>query len=445
MAMRRYQGQPQLLSATGQGVGVVEFCSKLLPGRSVLVWYADDNVWHERVLLFPKGPREWVSLTPDKDRYAERLDCMGGTCVRARVMDDKAKTPGDLTGQCYRFSKRLTTLELKEEILAAEAEVKEEIGGEVVRPLQVLGLRGKPYKYEEFCGIEDSSDAGEEAGDPARAANETPAGEGTVVGEEEDTVYVSLVAEGAVKLHEQFQPGPEDLRAGGYVLHRLPDGAIVPLRQMSAVEAAALPAGGAKVAPVAAPAPGDVSDARILSPLTYDHRGKRWLEFGEAVNRTREEPLDDFPVRGERGFGWLISYIKDHGGTPDGRQTKWGIEQSVAKDSAVWIIHDMVGFSIELALCYDQLDAVNLASFEVLGRLYQLLEETMGSMKVEGIDHYIGRSESSGLRRGIALAPSLAKHTTEALAKETEIIKQRRKAREEEQALRAGGPGRKGK
>ena len=62
-------------------------------------------------------------------------------------------------------------------------------------------------------------------------------------------------------------------------------------------------------------------------------------------------------------------------------------------------------------------------------------------MKVEGIDHYISRNESSGLRRGIALAPTLAKHTTDALSKETEILKQRRKAREEEQLSKSGKPG----
>eukprot|EP00974_Lingulodinium_polyedra_P088600 8592177-Lingulodinium_polyedra.AAC.1 len=88
----------------------------------------------------------------------------------------------------------------------------------------------------------------------------------------------------------------------------------------------------------------------------------------------------------------------------------------------------MVGFAIELSVCYDQVDGANLACLEVLGRLYQLLEETTGTMKVEGLEHFVGRDATGSLRRGIAVAPALARRTTEKLAKEVEILKQRRKA-----------------
>ena len=55
-------------------------------------------------------------------------------------------------------------------------------------------------------------------------------------------------------------------------------------------------------------------------------------------------------------------------------------------------------------------------------------------MVVEGLDHYVGRSKTGGRRRGVALAPSLAKHVTTRMGTEVEILKQRRKAREEEAA-----------
>eukprot|EP00959_Pyramimonas_sp_CCMP1952_P172785 3610624-Pyramimonas_sp.AAC.1 len=57
----------------------------------------------------------------------------------------------------------------------------------------------------------------------------------------------------------------------------------------------------------------------------------------------------------------------------------------------------------------------------------------MGSMKIEGVEHYIGLSKQSA-RRGVAMAPGVAKHATDQLAKETDIQKQKRKAREEKTA-----------
>ena len=41
------------------------------------------------------------------------------------------------------------------------------------------------------------------------------------------------------------------------------------------------------------------------------------------------------------------------------------------------------------------------------------------------------------MRRGIALSPQLAKHTVDQMAAQTEILKQRRKAREESEATKS--------
>ena len=87
--------------------------------------------------------------------------------------------------------------------------------------------------------------------------------------------------------------------------------------------------------------------------------------------------------------------------------------------------------SLELAACYDQLDMPNLASVELLGRLYQMVEESRGTLSTEGLDHFIGRDATAGVRRGVALAPELANDAVTRRARETEIVKRRRRAREE--------------
>jgi hypothetical protein len=56
---------------------VVEFCRTRMPGDYILVWYDDDMVWHERLLVASLGGTVWVIATPDGDRYPEDLGCRG--------------------------------------------------------------------------------------------------------------------------------------------------------------------------------------------------------------------------------------------------------------------------------------------------------------------------------------------------------------------------------
>ena len=47
--------------------GRVEELSSCLPGDKVIVWYSDDSVYHERVLLWKAGESTWYIVTPDHD------------------------------------------------------------------------------------------------------------------------------------------------------------------------------------------------------------------------------------------------------------------------------------------------------------------------------------------------------------------------------------------
>ena len=54
---------------------------------------------------------------------------------------------------------------------------------------------------------------------------------------------------------------------------------------------------------------GELGDARLLGPLRYDSRGKRWRNFDAAVRELSQEDLADFPLEGERSTAWLCNYI----------------------------------------------------------------------------------------------------------------------------------------
>ena len=187
----------------------------------------------------------------------------------------------------------------------------------------------------------------------------------------------------------------------------------------------------------------ELDDARIFLPLSYDNKGKRHLDFSAGLAKMTEEAMADFPLLGERSLSWLFQYVRSNGGSFDSRHTKWVMEQSMEKESMSSIIHDILGTALEVSITYDQLDSSNLACLELIGRLYQTIEETNGTLAIEGLHHYFGRDTGSGLRKGIALAPVLARHAVGQQAKETAILKERHKAREEKENEKggAGQPG----
>ena len=76
----------------------VVFWSARMPGHRVLVWYSDDDVWHERLLLWPSrditGRRtrdRWVICTPDRDVYEEDLDQHHDVVYVVRLADDGSR------------------------------------------------------------------------------------------------------------------------------------------------------------------------------------------------------------------------------------------------------------------------------------------------------------------------------------------------------------------
>ena len=176
-------------------------------------------------------------------------------------------------------------------------------------------------------------------------------------------------------------------------------------------------------------------DARLLPGPVSFKAGVRYRPFAEAAGACDPEVYDDFPVSGGRNMAWLLDYVQRNGGTFEGRQTKWSYENGVDKDEAAYRIHDLAGRALEVGLTYDQLDITNSAMAEVIGRMYSLVEETNGSMVMEGVEYFVGRDESSSR---MAVAPGLRKHQSDKLERDVNVAKNQRKAREELQGMPRG-------
>eukprot|EP00435_Cladocopium_sp_Y103_P039377 s2017_g10.t1 len=78
--------------------------SRCQPGQRLAVWYNDDDVYHERVLVWRVDGKSWYVLTPDKDLYVEDFSGLGENGpVSFKVKDDDFRYWSRLGKPVYRF------------------------------------------------------------------------------------------------------------------------------------------------------------------------------------------------------------------------------------------------------------------------------------------------------------------------------------------------------
>ena len=85
-------------------------------GTSALVWYSNDDVWHERLLVYPaRSAGGFYCLSPDGDFYVEDLRGAGRVGPsRVVQLEPGGSAPRGLAGRQYRFAEypvRSTCLE----------------------------------------------------------------------------------------------------------------------------------------------------------------------------------------------------------------------------------------------------------------------------------------------------------------------------------------------
>ena len=108
--------------------------------------------------------------------------------------------------------------------------------------------------------------------------------------------------------------------------------------------------------------------------------------------------------------------------------------------------HEFLCRMLEIACVYDQLDAPNTAVVELICRQIQSIEETLKDKFFDsdglGADHFLMSGAPS--RANLCIAPSLSAWVAQEAAKESAVLKERRKAREERALLKPKDPKGKG-
>ncbi|CAE8693166.1 unnamed protein product [Polarella glacialis] len=178
-------GAPVIVAACG----VPDFALAGLVGTAVLfallVFYDDDDVWHERLLLYPIQGLRWYVLTPDGDEYGETLrgDITGPS--RIRRLGPNYATPGALYAGAYRFKDYPDDDEMRGLIRRGHGEAVQECaasGQAVAIPTHVLQSDGTRLELDAYFGghfiARRLTRAGARLAPVSAAAKAAPAGPG---------------------------------------------------------------------------------------------------------------------------------------------------------------------------------------------------------------------------------------------------------------------------
>ena len=383
-------------------------------GQRVLVYYDQDPtelLWHERLLCAHVRDSLWVVATPDRDMYLEDLEEGIEGLVPLGPMG--GLPAGWSRGPTYLFRNSAQGALSKAESGQLQVE-----GGELAAAERGDAVVAEPAPLPAPAGPP-----------PALAPGAEPAGPGE---------WRFLESRGEACMGERV---PDALLASGV---RVGDRAVVQslglpvaCRFFKEGEQMPTPRGGAR-------ADDAVGELRTL-PVKYETSDLRHRSYKEAATLSTTTSFPDWPISGPRTAEWLAREIARQELTPVRRHYWW--RQLLSLGPSDWGVgeHEALSRLFEYALTYDQLNLGELASFELAGRRYQLLEEKYARMLVQatagGDNAHLDNDRlfmGEERRHGRALvAPALEAWVSQKLSEESAVLKERRKANEERRLARS--------
>ena len=185
------------------------------------------------------------------------------------------------------------------------------------------------------------------------------------------------------------------------------------------------------------PQDGVPNDARIFG-VHFNHTGKAYRSYAEAVELLGEDPIVGWDITGPRTYRFCAMELAKTGMGAVARSQKWRHENGISTQDAVGLVHELLSEIEEIGLCKDQLDLSNLQCFERLIRHRQFIEESyrqkLEEKKLEKgdslsmcADYFAGRPRMAG---GAIVSPDLIEYVSKMAAADAEILKQQRKALE---------------
>ena len=177
----------------------------------------------------------------------------------------------------------------------------------------------------------------------------------------------------------------------------------------------------------------DRVDVRVL-PVRYDHNGQRYRDFRSVADVCHTLAWDDWPVPGPRTAAWVLKFMIGRAGGPLGWHAMWRANGRL-QESDPWVLqHEALCRILETSGSYDQLDLCANASSEILCRQIQICEDQL-SHKFEEVGGNVTAEyhlmSGAQQRSQLCICPALKSWLAGEIAKDSAILKERRKAREE--------------
>ena len=403
-------------------------------GDLVRVWYSDDTVWHERlVLLEGEGENMFWIVTPDLDVYEEDL---GGHAVdgpeRVRVVAHGARSR--YNRPIYRFRETLDNEFASKFIKEAWREHEStygsppEVGGKqvhmpdgTVRDLSTFGprlrIQGKTAPGRRSSGHSGEAEPREVVSIPEFV-------------EDHDAWVVVYHSQGE-KLGEQVSPpsGTPVVKAGDFAFKMFSkEGAVFLAQGCSMTEA---PGISQKARKCRQEPDREDRDVRVL-PVLFDTAEERWRTLAEAMPDYDEIEYEDFPLQGPRTMFRDLRQLRRLGMSFIQHHESWMRKSGVRTSDRSIHEHSSLCRALDFMASYDQLNLPALASAEALNRRRALIE--IAHQGRPDAPSYEAAEEVLGVREagdGSVVDPALTQHAAKRQAAKAEVLKQTRLAAEE--------------
>ncbi len=425
----------------------------LIPGDSIAVWYSDDTVYHERLLLWRTSPTCWYILTPDGDTYEEEYDCRDPDIGPARVMVKGVdfQYMSRLRPAVYRFKEMPGRDELIDHIkgflrMKGMAHVGPDdwrpasirFGQKVESALAVLGRLIVPRRLP-ARGLVTTPDPVGTSLDPvlvrqmgrlrgalegyvwlSLGADRDAGGEvqvagllGAVCGEETAIICRNGVWDMLKLVKVGDAPAWAEKRRG-------PASSDVPLR----AEGQDLKQDAEKVEESSVG-----EDARTLE-VDYDEQGERYKEWRKVVTEVREYSFPDWPLEGPMTVLHLVKHFGRHGGDPKRWLSEWMRARHISETDRVSFEMRCLVDIVYLAGCYDQLNLPVLASVETACRRIQAIVEAYSAGSAGTPDWGAARIITAYKTPDDAISPQLRTWAARRGKEEVELHQAREKIRQ---------------
>ena len=372
-------------------VGVdMAFLASLLPGQTLAVFYSDDVVWHERLLLWQLKPGFWFILTPDQDLYAEDLRIAGGDGPsKVKIKGHDFRYWSRVGGTAYRFAAPISDdQKLKGYIRQAFQEgLQDPDFDRSWRPENVVDCQGVLQPCQDFLRDLDNSAPRRRItgkGGVLQPAGQLPAGVVVkpieVAGD--DKIWLAMERIDSIQYGDTVDVNPDsDIMIGertglvktksGWAKVELVDIASSPEFLQSRKPGHVKPD-----APAAASSgeAGEESsgDARTLF-VDFDEQNVRYKEWRQVVQECVDYNYEDWPHSGPATVHHLLKHFLKYGGDPKQWLELWCRQKGIADQDRVKHELRCLMEVFQLAGTYDQLNLPVLASMETVARRVQCI------------------------------------------------------------------------